>query len=97
MDQDQLNQRCVELFQHPRVKNMMWHPRMFWNIESQLSTKPEAWTKPKVDLCELEVLLSAAAYEESQCAADLDSREQGRAGFIRRAMQSGQRPLLKVA
>jgi hypothetical protein len=97
MDQSELNQRCVDLFFHPRVLQHMWHARMFWDIGSELSPKPTDLSKPKVDLQELEVLLCAAAYEESQCADDLNAREPGRADFIRRAVQSGQRPLLHHA
>jgi hypothetical protein len=94
MDQTELNQRCVNLFFHPRVQTKLWHPRMFWDVGMELSPKPTDLTKPKVDLMELEVLLAAAAYEDSQCANDLNNREAGRADFIRRAVQSGQRPLL---
>ncbi|MEJ2060055.1 MAG: hypothetical protein P8Y64_06140 [Gammaproteobacteria bacterium] len=94
MDQNALNARCVELFQHPRVQQMMWSPRMFWDIGRTLTSKPTDWTSPKVDLCELEVLLAAAAYVDSQCATELNGREPGRADFIRRAVQSGQRPML---
>jgi hypothetical protein len=94
MEQTELNQRCVDLFFHPRVQTKLWHPRMFWDIGMQQSPKPTDLTTPKVDLMELEVLLAAAAYEASECADALNAREPGRADFIRRAVQSGQRPLL---
>lgn len=97
MDQTELNQRCVELFFHPRVQQQMWSPRMFWDIGDELAPKAADFVKPKVDLLELEVLLSAAAYEDSKCADDLNAREPGRADFIRRAVRSGQRPLLHHA
>lgn len=94
MDKEALNQRCIELFSHPRVQQQMWSARMFWDIGHTLTTTAADWTKPKVDLCELEVMLSAAAYETSQCADELNARENGRADFIRRAVKSGQRPML---
>jgi hypothetical protein len=97
MDKTELNKRCVELYNSPRVKNMMWHARMFWNFGSKLNPSDADLTTPRVDLCELEVLLSAAAWTESQCAADLNGRNPGRADFIRRAVQSGQRPILATA
>ena len=94
MDKTELNTRCVELFNSPRVKNMMWNPRMFWNFGRKLNPTEADLTTPRVDLCELEVMLAAAAWTDSQCAADLNSRNPGRADFIRRAVQSGQRPIL---
>ncbi|WP_019625297.1 hypothetical protein [Thioalkalivibrio sp. ALJT] len=97
MDQQELNTRCVTLFQSPRIQTKLWHPRMFWEVGRKLNTAPDELTQPKVDLCELEVMLSAAAYEASQCADTLNQREAGRADFIRRAVQSGQRPLLRRA
>ncbi|MGM0552372.1 MAG: hypothetical protein ACQETK_00965 [Pseudomonadota bacterium] len=97
MDQQELNNRCVALFQSPRVQTKLWNPRMFWNVGRILNVKPEQLTEPKVDLCELEVMLAAAAYEPSQCADNLNEREDGRADFIRRAVQSGQRPFLRRA
>ncbi|MEW6613492.1 hypothetical protein RG903_00840 [Thermithiobacillus tepidarius DSM 3134] len=97
MDKAALNQRCVTLFQNPRVKLRLWNPRMFWKVEDKLSAKPESWSEPKVDLCELEVLLSAAAYEPSQCAEKVNQQEPGRADFIARQARGGMRPLLKGA
>lgn len=95
MDQAALNKRCVELFQHPRVKLRLWHPRMFWKMKDQWNPSPDTWNDPKVDLCELEVMLSALAYEPSQCAAELNQREPGRADFIARQVRGGMRPMLK--
>lgn len=95
MDQNELNTRCVELFQSPRVMQKMWNARMFWEFGRKLNPQAADLTVPKVDLEELEVLLSAAAYVDSQCAAAVNAREAGRADFIRRAVQSGQRPLLR--
>ncbi len=97
MDRNDLNKRCVALFQHPRVSNHMWNARMFWDFGRKLNPAAEELTNPKVDLCELEVLLSAAVFEASQCADELNSRNPGRADFIRRAVQSGQRPVLHNA
>lgn len=94
MEPSELNGRCVELFYSPRVRNQMWNPRMFWNIGRIMNPSTDALTQPKVDLCELEVMLSAAAYVDSKCASDLEARRPGRAAFIRRAVQSGQRPML---
>jgi hypothetical protein len=97
MDSQELNKRCVDLFHSPRIQTRLWNPRMFWEVGLKQNTTPEELTDPKVDLCELEVMLSAAAYEPSQCAEELNEREAGRADFIRRAVQSGQRPLLRRA
>lgn len=97
MDKSELNKRCVELFYHPRVQQRMWNARMFWDVGRKLTPKADELTSPKVDLLELEVLLSAAAYEPSQCAEELNAREAGRADFIRRAVQGGQRPMLHHA
>ena len=97
MDKNELNKRCVELYYSPRVQNMMWSASMFWNVGRKLNPTADDLSNPKVDLCELEVLLSAAAWSESKCAADLNSRNPGRADFIRRAVQTGQRPLIAHA
>jgi len=97
MDQQNLNQRCVDLMQHPRVRMQMWNPRMFWKCTRKLNLTAEELTDPKVDLCELEVMLSAAALEQSQCADELNSRNPGRADFIARSVRTGQRPLLSPA
>ncbi|MFN4263471.1 MAG: hypothetical protein ACK4IT_07685 [Thioalkalivibrionaceae bacterium] len=97
MNAEALNQRCVELFTSPRVANKLWSPRMFWKVGQLLNSRPDQWVDPKVDLCELEVMLSAAAYVPSECAETLNNRNPGRADFIRRAVQSGQRPLLTRA
>ncbi|WP_019569320.1 MULTISPECIES: hypothetical protein [unclassified Thioalkalivibrio] len=97
MDQQQINQRCVELFNSPRVQTKMWSPRMFWEVGRHLNVTSDQLTDPKVDVAELEVMLSAAAYEPSQCADEVNQRESGRADFIRRAVQSGQRPFLRRA
>jgi hypothetical protein len=99
MDSVTLNTRCVALFNHPRVKNQMWNPRMFWDIGKHqvVSLTPEVLHSPKVDLYELEVLLAAAAGEASQCAEALNQREAGRADFIQRAVRGGNRPFLRRA
>ncbi|NIR60521.1 MAG: hypothetical protein GWO02_13905 [Gammaproteobacteria bacterium] len=97
MDKEALNRRCVELMQHPRVKLQLWAPRMFWVVDGKDDPVPEDLTRPKVDLRELEVMLSAAAHEPSQAAEELESEEPGRAGFIARHLRTGQRPLLRPA
>jgi hypothetical protein len=98
MTEQELNQRCIALMQHPNVKNMMWNPRLFWHIGNQLVVKydPEFLSKPKVDLRELEVLLSEVAGEPSQCLAVLNEQNQ-RGDFIVRALRSGYRPYLTPA
>lgn len=95
MDSSELNTRCVELFFSPRVMQRMWNARMFWEIGRRQNPGAGDLTIPKVDPEELEVLLSAAAYVPSECAEALNAREPGRADFIRRAVRSGQRPLLR--
>ena len=95
VDPKALNARCVELFQNPNVRLRMWNARMFWQVGDQMHVAPTALTDPKVDTCELEVMLSAAALTDSQCAAELDKREPGRATFIQRQVREGMRPLLR--
>ncbi len=99
MTEQQLNQRCIDLMQHPDVKKMMWNARMFWHIGNQLAVKydPEFLAKPKVDLRELEVLLSEAAGEASQCLETLNNEKNQRGDFIVRALRSGYRPYLTPA
>lgn len=97
MDKAALNQRCITLFQHPRVKLRLWHPRMFWKVGDVFNPDPKTWNEAKVDLCELEVLLSAAAFESSECAETVNQKEPGRADFITRQARGGMRPLLKSA
>lgn len=95
MDTEDINARCVDLVQKEDVKLRMWHPRMFWDVGDLDDPTPDDLTRPKFDLLELEVLLSAAALEESRCAADLNQREQGRADFIIRQVHRGELPLLR--
>jgi len=97
VDSQELNKRCVELFQNPNVRLRMWDARMFWRVGDRQNPRPEELTQPKVDPCELEVLLAAAALTESQCAAELDKKEPGRAAFIQRQVRDGMRPLLRPA
>ena len=94
MDQRSLNQRSVELIQHPEVRRRMWHAPMFWQVGNKDNPGPEELTLAKVDLTELEVLLAAAALLPSQCAAELNERTPGRADFIIRQVHRGERPLL---
>lgn len=99
MTEQELNLRCIQLMQQPQVKNMMWNARMFWDIGEQMVVKydPEFLAKPKVDLRELEVLLSEAAGEASQCLAALNAEKNQRSDFIVRALRSGYRPYLTPA
>ncbi|MBU2753091.1 hypothetical protein HFU84_03945 [Acidithiobacillus sp. CV18-2] len=97
MDNQALNARCVELFQNANVKLRMWNARMFWQVGDLFNVPTDKLTQPKVDLCELEVMLSTAALTDSQCAAELDKKEPGRAAFIQRQVREGMRPLLRPA
>ncbi|MEJ2059267.1 MAG: hypothetical protein P8Y64_02100 [Gammaproteobacteria bacterium] len=94
MDARELNQRCVALFQNPDVRNHFWHPRMFWEVHGQDTPSLDDLTEPKVDLMELEVLLSESAHVESVCADALEQREPGRATLIRHMLHRGDMPLL---
>lgn len=49
MDKTELNARCVELYNHPRVRNMMWNARMFWDFGRKLNPTNEDLTTPRVD------------------------------------------------
>lgn len=95
MDTEALNQRCIELFEKSQGQNHYWHVRMFWHTDRHDNPSPRELTDPKVDLLELEVLLSAATGEESQCAEALEAREPGRAALIRHMVQRGEMPLLR--
>ena len=94
MDQEALNARCRELMQHPDVKRRMWHPPMFWDAGTEDNPNREDLSTPRVDLCELEVVLATAALQPSQCAEALEQRAPGRAEFIRRSVLRGELPLL---
>lgn len=95
MDREALNQRCVQLIRHPSVKKRMWNPRMFWETGArQLTPRDALLNNPKVDLNELEFMLATAANQPSQCADKLPAE---RAGFIRRQVRGGSRPLLTRA
>lgn len=95
MNEQALNQRCVDLFRNPDVRNRMWHPRMFWNVRGQDAPTPAELCQPKVDLLELEVMLAEAAHQPSECADELERREPGRPAFIRRVIARGDMPLLR--
>jgi hypothetical protein len=77
MNREELNRRCVELFQHPDVQLRCWHPRMFWETNMKDNPRPEELTRPKVDLRELEVLLAESAHVPSECADELNRRIRG--------------------
>ncbi|HKK04504.1 MAG TPA: hypothetical protein VKA50_01520 [Gammaproteobacteria bacterium] len=94
MDTQALNSRCVELIQSEDVRKRMWHAPMFWEVGKD-NPAPGELTHPKFDLVELEVLLSAAALQPSQCAEELNEREPGRADFIIRQVHRGELPLLR--
>lgn len=94
MNEKELNQRCVELFQNPDVMRHMWHPRMFWETHMKDNPTPDDLVDPKVDLMELEVMLAEVAHVPSECASDLESREPGRSELIQHMIRRGDMPLL---
>jgi len=95
MNEQDLNRRCVELlYYHPDVKLRMWHARMFWQTEND-APQPAQLNQPKVDLCELEVMLATAAMIESQCLQELTTRDPQRADYIVHSVRRGDRPLLR--
>lgn len=94
MDEQRLNAHFVELVQHPDVRLRMWQPRMFWDVGSLDDPLPEDLKKPKFDLRELEVVLSAAAMVQPVCAEEVNAREPGRADFLIRQVRRGELPLL---
>lgn len=97
MDAGELNRRCVSLIQEPDVLLRMWHAPMFWDVGTLDDPRPEELSRPKFDLYELEVVLATAALQPSQCAAEVNAREPGRADFIMRQVRRGERPLLRRA
>lgn len=97
MNHEELNQRCVELLKKPGVQHQLWHPRMFWEVGALDNPTATDLTHPKVDLSELEVMLSMAANEPSMCRDEVNERWPGRADFIQRHIRRGERPLLQFA
>ncbi|OOG22010.1 hypothetical protein B1C78_15605 [Thioalkalivibrio denitrificans] len=95
MNRDELNRRCVELFQHPDVQLRCWHPRMFWETGMKDNPTPEDLIRPKVDLRELEVLLSESAHVPSECVDELNREAPGRADLIRHMARRGEMPYLQ--
>ncbi|AOU98946.1 hypothetical protein BI364_14150 [Acidihalobacter yilgarnensis] len=91
----EINTRCVELFLRDDVRQFCWHPRMFWVVNGQDAPNARTLVTPKVDLMELEVLLSSAARVPSTCAEGLNDREAGRADFIQRNLARGDMPYLR--
>jgi|GEM_PF-668063 len=97
MDAEAINKRCVELMQHPDVQNHLLHPRMFWEVGNLDDPGPEDLTQPKVDLRELEVMLSEYAHQPSQCLEELNAERPGRGDTIRHMVHRGDMPLLMRA
>lgn len=95
MSPEEINTRCIELYQKSLEQNHYWHVRMFWHTDKHDNPAPRELTDPKVDPVELEVLLSAAVGEESRCAEELEQREPGRPALIRHMIQRGEMPLLR--
>jgi hypothetical protein len=50
MSHEELDGRCVELFQHPAVQLDCGHPRMFRETRMKENPAPGELTEPKVDL-----------------------------------------------
>lgn len=94
MNRQELNERCVQLFQNPDVMRHFWHPRMFWETHMKDNPQPDELVEPKVDLMELEVMLAEVAHVDSACADELESREPGRAELIQLMIRRGDMPLL---
>ncbi len=95
MERTDLNRRCADLLcHHPDVKLRMWHPRMFWQTGSDTPRVDEIMV-PRVDLCELEVMLATAAMVDSQCLQELKARDPDRADYIVHPVRRGERPLLR--
>jgi hypothetical protein len=97
MNNEELNQRCVDLLKKPGVQHQLWHPRMFWEVGALDNPAASDLTDPKVDLSELEVMLATAANEPSLCRDEVNERRPGRADFIQRQIRRGERPLLEHA
>ena len=94
MDNETVNQRCVELMANPDVQRHMWHPRMFWDVGYLENPQAADLTAPKVDLGELEVLLSTAAHQTPQCLEEVNERHPGRGDLIMHMVRRGDMPLL---
>ncbi|MEJ2632525.1 MAG: hypothetical protein P8011_03365 [Acidihalobacter sp.] len=94
MNEQELNRRCIDLFQNPDVRNHMWHPRMFWDVYGQDAPTTSELHDSKFDLMEPEVLFAGAAHVPSVCADDPEHREPGHPAFIRRMLDRGDTPLL---
>ena len=94
MNEKELNERCVALFQNPDVQLHCWHPRMFWETHMKENPQPEELTEPKVDLMELEVMFAEAAHLPSACAEELNDLHPGRAELIRHMLRRGELPYL---
>ena len=87
---------CIHKTNFTPIQDIRYYRLLeFWQVGNQMNVAPTELTDPKVDTCELEVMLSAAALTDSQCAAELDKREPGRAAFIQRQIREGMRPLLR--
>ncbi|MDH4274007.1 MAG: hypothetical protein OEW08_03100 [Gammaproteobacteria bacterium] len=90
-----VNQRCIELFFHPRVQAMGWYVELYWQLPDCARCSPLALNTPKVDLIELEVLLATVANTPSWYANKLDRQLPTRSEFIRTAVKHGRLPLLR--
>ena len=40
VDPKAVNERCVKLFQDPKVRMKMWNARMFWQVGDQMNVAP---------------------------------------------------------
>lgn len=73
-----LDQRLIELFQHPHIQGCNWQPRLFWHPAADGS----AFGPLRVDGRELEVFLANRIGESSTEQAALDQEREGRGRFI---------------
>ncbi|WP_024326933.1 hypothetical protein [Thioalkalivibrio sp. AKL19] len=75
---DLLEQRLIELFQHPQIQGCNWQPRLFWRPTADGS----AFGELRVDGRELEVFFATIIGEASTEQAALDQEHDGRGRFI---------------
>ncbi|WP_018872389.1 hypothetical protein [Thioalkalivibrio sp. ALJ16] len=75
---DSLEQRLLELYQHPKIQGCNWQPRLFWYPAADASP----FGTLRVDGRELEVFLATIIGVESSEQEALDREQEGRGRFI---------------
>lgn len=97
MNRDRLNERCIALFNRPEIVKLGWFPGLFWEVGKQqlVATTPERLWRPRVDLFELELLLSMSAGEPSQVIDQLSHHAPERVEAITHGVATGVRPWLR--